>query len=167
VYDWKYCHGKYLKVLAHEFGECSNVFIRMMFALGRRKEETMPKKSKKDKSSDVTITIPILHGLDFVFVKLRIITGKDGKLKRTKMDWPNGDWMWTTFNKKGKPTSCNGGGKGWDMDTTVEYDKKGRKKSSKTTTRRGRVVTETTRKFDPKTGKVIGGKSRTYLEGPF
>jgi hypothetical protein len=86
---------------------------------------------------------------------LRIITDKNGK------------WMWTNYNRDGKPASGTGtgGGKGWEMDTTIPYDKEGRKKSTKTTIRRGRTTTVTTRKFDPENGEMTDERSRTFIDG--
>ncbi|MBV6659086.1 MAG: hypothetical protein KI785_15080, partial [Devosiaceae bacterium] len=69
-------------------------------------------------------------------------------------------------DEDGKPTRGAGGGKGWETDWSIEYDKKGRKKSKTTTTTKGRVTTKTTEIFDPKTGKVIKEKTETWLEGP-
>ena len=122
-------------------------------------------KKKEDKSSDITVTIPVFSGLEVVFVELRIITDKKGRIKRTRMKWPNGDWLWTHYDKDGKPIVSTGGGKGWEMDMKYNYDKKGKLKSTVTRVKRGRVTTETTRRYNAK-GKEIGEPSvRTFTDG--
>ncbi|KPB02919.1 hypothetical protein [Ahrensia marina] len=124
-----------------------------------------PKKLKSDKSNEGTIPFLHLTGLVPTWVDLKIMTDKKGKLKRTKVTWPNGDWMWTNYDKDGKPATGTGGGKGWDMEWEITYDKKGRKKSAKTITTRGRKVTVMTQKFDPKTGEMIDQRTKVYLDG--
>ena len=125
----------------------------------------VPKKVETDKTNDITVPVPLLQGLEIVWVELRIITDKNGKLKRTKTTWPNDDWMWTDYDEEGKPVKGTGGGKGWSTDWVITYDRKGRKKSTKTITKRGVRTTLTTQKFDPETGEMTDQRTKPYLDG--